>query len=96
MCITCIVFFWAVCFKYFAQRNNIVTFIPFNNYKNNNGKNLLQEKIWEKIPQQISQYFQNKNILPNDLKFIDKYKNKGWPNFGFAKIRGDESKFSKC
>ena len=56
------------------MRNNIVTFIPFNKYKNNNGINLLQEKIWEKIPQQISQYFQNKNILPNDLKFIDKYK----------------------
>ena len=58
------------------MRNNIVTFIPLNNYKNNIGINLLQEKIWEKIPQQISQYFQNKNILPNDLKFIDKYKSK--------------------
>lgn len=58
------------------NRNNIVTFITFNNFKNNNSINLLEEKIWEKIPQQISQYFKNKNILPNDLKFMDKNESK--------------------
>ena len=50
------------------KKDNIVTFYAFNNYKNND-INLLNEKIWEKIPQQITQYLQNKKISPKDMKY---------------------------
>ena len=57
------------------DRNNrkadrdLVQFIPFNNYKDNQQK--LDEQVLEEIPRQVVEYYQHKKIEPKEDQEMD-------------------------